>query len=377
MLLDKPMTKLSPLSIELPVKEDFLIDLKNNNYSIETVYNYGRDLTIFERFLQSRDIKFENIDKKTVALYKGFLRSGKHLEIINNLRDQEEIQRITANMPNSVDNTAKDDMTRSKTSLSDEKMTGTTRGALEKVNSNKLSSRSVNRMLSALRTYLGFLIEYDYKCPVPPEVIKLIKTERKESQVADLDELIQIIEAPEQFEEDEFIKLRNRAILEVLFSTGMRISELVNLDMEDINREGKIYIMGKGKKQRMVYLTQRARVHLNSYLKKRTGSEFSSSPALFLSSRGQGKNTRKSRITPRYVQMKIQEYRRLIGIVVPVTPHGLRHGFATYLAEEGANPAAIQRLLGHESLQTTTRYVHASDKFAEDTHKKFHPLAME
>ncbi len=370
------MVALDPLSIEIPYKEDFLIDLTNNNYSIETVYNYGRDLTVFERFLQSRKVPFEKLDKRTISLYKGFLRSGKHLEIINELRDREEFLKITGHASINIGDTAESRVTNSKGVLSDDKVAGATRGALQNTSLNKLSARSVNRMLSALRSYLGYLLDYDYVCPIAPEVIKLIKTERKESQVADLDELIQIIEASELYEEDDFVKLRNRAMLEVLFSTGMRISELVSLGTADINAEGKIYIMGKGKKQRMVYLTERARGHLNEYMKRRGTSEFSTSPALFLSSRGQGKNTRKSRITPRYVQMKIQQYRKLLGIVVPVTPHGLRHGFATYLAEEGANPAAIQRLLGHESLQTTTRYVHASDKFAEETHKKYHPLAV-
>lgn len=367
------MSDSRPLPFSLEYKEDFLIDLTNNNYSVETVYNYGRDLSIFERFLEHREIPFKDADKRAISLYKGFLRSGKHIQIIENLREQEIIRQLTGKDSKNLDSTDENDMASSKGSLSDDNSGGATRGTLRNQVSGALSSRSVNRMLSALRSYLKYLIDYDYECPVAPESVKLIKTERKESQVADLDELIQIIEAPEEFEEDEFIKIRNRAILEMLFSTGMRISELVNLDMEQINEEGKIYILGKGKKQRMVYLTARARGYLNDYLKAR--SKFDS-PALFLSTRGQGKNTRKSRITARYVQLIIQKYRKLLGIVVPVTPHGLRHGFATYLAEEGANPAAIQRLLGHESLQTTTRYVHASDKFAEDTHKKFHPLAV-
>ena len=367
------MSNFDPLSPKLPSKEDFLIDLANNNYSVETIYNYGRDLTIFELFLESRNVSFPKIEKRTISLYKGFLRSGKHLEIIDKLREREYLRKIGVANPENADSTAEYATTCSRGSESGERRLGSTRASLKTAGSGALSSRSVNRMLSALRTYLNYLIEYDLETPIPPEAIKLIKTERKESQVADLDELIQIIEAPEEFEEDDFIKIRNRAMLEVLFSTGMRISELVNLDTDQINREGKIFIMGKGKKQRLVYLTERARGHLNDYIEKRKNFE---SPALFLSTRGQGKITRKSRITPRYIQMKIQQYRQLLGIVVPVTPHGLRHGFATYLAEEGASPVAIQRLLGHESLQTTTRYVHASDKFAEDAHRKFHPLAV-
>ena len=80
------------------------------------------------------------------------------------------------------------------------------------------------------------------------------------------------------------------------------------------------------------------------------------------------------RLSNNYVQAKIKEYRRLIGIVVPTSAHSLRHGFATYLAEKGASPVAIQRLLGHESLQTTSKYVHSTDKYAEQVHNKFHPL---
>jgi len=84
--------------------------------------------------------------------------------------------------------------------------------------------------------------------------------------------------------------------------------------------------------------------------------------------------TKTKHISPNYLQMKIKWYRGLLGINIPTSAHSLRHGYATYLAEQGANPVALQVLLGHESLETTTRYVHASDKYAEDTHKKFHPL---
>lgn len=357
-----------PLSNSLPGKEDFLIDLSNNNYSGETIYNYGRDLSFFEKFLELEGISFKKISKRTISLYKGFLRSGRHLQILTTAKDTKE----SGSLKKKQIVEERNNLARSKGSKINEIYQSSRTIHQNEAYLNQLSSRSINRMLSTLRTYLKFLIEFDHFCPIPPESIKLIKTERKEPQVADLDELVKIIEAPYEFEKDEFIKLRNCAMLELLFSTGMRISELVNLNIDQINREGKIFIMGKGKKQRLVYLTHRARGHLNRYLEIRKKYD---SPALFISVRG--KNDRKNRITARYVQMKIQRYRQLLGIVVPVTPHGLRHGFATYLAEEGANPAAIQHLLGHESLQTTTRYVHASDKFAEETHKKYHPLAVE
>jgi integrase/recombinase XerC len=161
----------------------------------------------------------------------------------------------------------------------------------------------------------------------------------------------------------------------------MRISELANLDKTDLKLDvegkkildDKLFIMGKGKKQRYVYLTGRAILNLERYLQVRDDDL----PALFLPYKG----TRRKdvdigmvRLSSRYIQDMIAKYKKRLGIQVPTTPHSLRHGFATYLAEQGANPAAIQRLLGHESLQTTTRYVHASDKYAEKSHKEYHPL---
>ena len=164
--------------------------------------------------------------------------------------------------------------------------------------------------------------------------------------------------------------MRNRAILEMLFATGMRISELTALNKNQLDATGRIFIRGKGRKERFVYLTERATRCTAEYLKIRGDG----SPALFLPTRGRNSGSIKARISPNYVQMKIKQYRERLGINVPTSAHSFRHGFATYLAEEGANPAAIQILLGHESLHTTTRYVHASDAYAEKTHKQFHPL---
>ncbi|MBI4999466.1 tyrosine-type recombinase/integrase [Candidatus Gottesmanbacteria bacterium] len=307
----------------LPSFDDFLLYLKTNNFSLETIYNYERDLKVFETFLEDSSTPFEKVDKKTVAQYKAYLVS----------RDR-------------------------KTAIKEE------------TNQSQLQSRSVNRMLSVLRSYLKYLIEMDHKVPVPPEAIKLVKTERKHPQVAELNELIRLIEAPSHLETDKLVNLRNRAMLEVLFSTGMRISELVSLNRNQIDGTGRIFIMGKGKKERFVYLTQRAQYYLDQYLKTRNDNF----PALFIPYSGRNVNNLRKRISTNYLQEKIKWYRDKLRINVPTSAHSLRHGFATYLAEEGASPAAIQILLGHESLATTTRYVHASDRYAEETHRKYHPL---
>lgn len=225
-------------------------------------------------------------------------------------------------------------------------------------------------MLSSLRSYLSYLIEMDLPCPLAPDAVKLVKTEKRHPQVAEFEDLVKLIEAPSYLESDHRVALRNRAALEVLFSSGMRISELISLNRTDIDGTGKIFIMGKGKKERFVYLTPRARFHLEQYL----GSREDHSPALFVPYRGRRIGSRDRRLSTNYLQERIKRYREKLRINVPTSAHSLRHGFATYMAEKGANPAAIQILLGHESLDTTTRYVHASDKYAEETHRNFHPL---
>jgi len=308
----------------LPHLDDFLLNLQANKYSQETVYNYERDLKVFDTFLAESNIDFEKLDKKAITYYKSYLVS----------RDR-------------------------KTAI------------LAQHGDKELDSSSVNRMLSAIRSYMRYLIDMDFHCPLPPEAIKLTKAGRKHPQVAELGDLVRLIESPTSLESDPKVALRNRAMLEVLFATGMRISELCNLNRNQVDNSGRIFITGKGRKQRFVYLTPRAKLHLDNYLAIRDDVV----AALFVPYAGMNAAKSKRRISTNYLQDRIKRYREKLKINVPTSAHSLRHGFATYLAEAGANPAAIQILLGHESLDTTTRYVHASDKYAEETHKKFHPLA--
>lgn len=348
---------ISPAATQaLPYLHEYLLNLQNNNYSKETLENYARDLEVLAAFLDYQRIDFSKLDKLLISEYKGFLRNQNYIPILRKFKSGQAI-------------TQSDDIA-SKEQISEKKAA---------MYLGQLSARSVNRMLSALRSYLSFLIDIDKEVPVSPTAIKLIKAEKKEKQVADLNELITLVESPMQFEKDEVVKVRNRAILELIFATGTRISEVINLNRDQIRfidgklLDDRIYLLGKGKKQRFVYLTPRAQEFLTEYLLIRQDDY----PAMFIPTKGTRiatKNPYRVRLSANYVQMKIAEYRRRLGIIVPTSAHSLRHGFATYLAEEGASPAAIQRLLGHESLQTTTRYVHASDRFAEDAHRRFHPL---
>ena len=304
--------------------EDFLLHIQTNNYSPETLYNYERDLKTFENFLKNEaKIPFEKINKKTIEQYKAYLTS----------RDR--------------------------------------RTALGRKPAKNLTAESINRALCSIRRYLKYLIKMDYAAPIASEAIELMRVGKKHPRVAELEQIIKLIESPSQFEKDKAVSLRNRAMLETLFSTGMRISELINLKKEQVDKTGRVFIKGKGKKERFVYLTPRAQKHIKNYIEVRGQTD---SPYLFIPYRGKNVHQKSKKVSPNYLEEKVKRYRELLGINIPISPHSIRHAFATYLAESGANPAAIQILLGHESLDTTTRYVHASDRYAEKVFRKFHPL---
>ena len=309
--------------ILLPYLDDFLLEIQTQNLSEETLYNYERDLKVFENFLNEVNISFDRIDKKTILNYKAYLTS----------RDRKTPKSLPGK--------------------------------------KRLASFSINRMLSALRSYLKFLTDLDYPIPIPPNAIKLVKVEKKLPRVGELDEIKKLLEAPVQLEKNKIIALRNRAILETFFSTGARISELINVKLSDIDKNGRIFIKGKGKKERFVYLTPRAQRHIKKYLEVRGESV---SPYLFVPYRGKNVQQKFKKISPNYLEGKVKRYRELLGLNIPITPHGLRRAFATYMAEKGASVAALQILLGHESLDTTTRYVRVSQRFAERIFRKYHPL---
>lgn len=307
----------------LPHFDDFLLSLTTNNYSDETIYNYERDLEVFQNFLSEINLDFNAIDKKVILNYKAYLTSN---------------DRKTAKLQEPQ---------------------------------KRLASFSINRSLSSLRAYLKYLIDMDIDVPVVPDAIKLTKTEKKYPRVSELEEVVKLIESPVLFEKNKLICARNRAILETLFATGMRISELINLKMSQIDKKGRIFIMGKGRKERFVYLTPRAKKCIAEYVNVRGEID---SPFLFIPYRGKGIDKKDKKLSNNYLQYKIKRYRELLGLNVPISAHGIRRAFATYLAEKGASPAAIQILLGHESLDTTTRYVRVSHKYAEQAQEQFHPL---
>jgi len=222
-----------------------------------------------------------------------------------------------------------------------------------------------NYYVIAIRNFLKFLIKNNYAV-VAPEKIELPKLPLRQIDIIEYDELERLLTAPQG---NTLRSLRDRAILETLFSTGLRLSELCSLNRYlDFNR-GELTVRGKGDKLRVVFLSEQAKRAIKDYLAKRSDAE----EALFVSL---SKHTTQpkviGRITPRAVQRLINFYARKAGIAKRVTPHTLRHLFATDLLINGADLRSVQALLGHSSVVTTQIYTHLTNKELREIHKAFH-----
>ncbi|MCK5332365.1 tyrosine-type recombinase/integrase [Candidatus Parcubacteria bacterium] len=222
----------------------------------------------------------------------------------------------------------------------------------------------------AIRGFLAYLAKRDIQS-LPSEKIELGKTEDREVEFLELDEMKRLISASKG---NNIADLRNNAILELLFSTGLRVSELSNLNRDSINlKSGEFSIRGKGGKIRIVFISDSAKKVLLEYLKKRKDVD----PALFIHFKKSNKKNRADtasslRLTPRSVQRIVRLCATKAGIVKKVTPHTLRHSFATDLLTNGADIRSVQSMLGHSSITTTQIYTHITNKHLKDIHKKFH-----
>lgn len=226
-----------------------------------------------------------------------------------------------------------------------------------------LSKKTQSYYLITLRSFLKYLAKEEIKT-LNPEKIELPKIEPREINVISYQELERLLEVPKK---NSLKDLRDKAILEILFSTGLRVSELVSLNREEINLEKEeMTIRGKGGKLRLVFLSKEAKEALRRYFKKREDI----SPALFVSL-PKGKKE-PNRLTSRSVQRIIEKRAREAGITKRVTPHTLRHMFATDLLQNGADLRAVQRLLGHSQITTTQVYAHITDRELKEIYKAFH-----
>lgn len=230
-----------------------------------------------------------------------------------------------------------------------------------------LKKRTQNYYLIALRAFLKYLARRRVKS-LPPERIELASVGERSLDLITAEELNRLLSAPDG---EDLKSLRDKAILELLFSTGLRVSELVGLPRDlDLTRDS-FSVRGKREKVRVVFLSPTAKEALKKYMAKRTDMD----EALFIHlgrGGGSGGDERSRRISRRSVERIVKHYTIKAGVDQKVTPHTLRHLFATDLLENGADLRSVQALLGHANISTTQVYTHVSDKHLRDVHRSFH-----
>ena len=236
-------------------------------------------------------------------------------------------------------------------------------------NKERLSALTQSYHLIALRGFFKYLAKRGIKS-LDPSLIDLPRTAKKQVTFLHFDEIERLLaEIPLDTESG----LRDRAIIELLFSGGLRVSELCSLNRDSINLERREFMVrGKGKKDRPIFIDKSTAECIEDYLNMRTDTL----PALFLNNSANQQIPSTSgdfrRLTPRSIERIVQKYTRLAGITKHVTPHTMRHSFATDLLMNGADIRSVQSLLGHANISTTQIYTHITDPHLKEVHEKFH-----
>ncbi len=242
----------------------------------------------------------------------------------------------------------------------------TLRRYLAYLKEKNLSKVSIARKIAAIRSFFRFLCREGYVKTNPATSLSIPKREKHLPKFLDENEVVKLIESPKG---DNISAFRDRAILETLYSTGIRVSELVGLDVEDVDHiGGVIKVYGKGKKERIVPIGERALQSIREYLNKLKHEGAKETKVLFLNKSGE-------RITDRSIRRAIEKYIRKTSIKEKISPHTLRHSFATHLLDHGADLRSVQELLGHANLSTTQIYTHITTERLKSAYDKAHPRA--
>ncbi len=274
------------------------------NYSLHTIRAYMNDLTEFEDFLIEASTEIEKVNSKIINLYSLNLYT-------------------------------------------------------------KNSKSTVSRKLTTLRSFFNFMVRKGNLKQNPANLIPLPKKEKELPVFLSVDEVFKLIDSIDQ---EGILPLRDLAIIELLYSSGLRVSELTNIKVLDIDhRENFVKVSGKGNKERVVPFGSNAREVILQYLRRRIELK-PKDDFLFLNNRGSG-------LTTRSIERIVKKYGLLSGISKKISPHALRHTFATHLLGGGADLRSIQELLGHFSLSTTQRYTHTSIEQIMKIYDKTHPRA--
>lgn len=233
---------------------------------------------------------------------------------------------------------------------------------------DELSPITQSYHLIALRSFLGYCSKRNIDT-LTPEKIELPKVKKKQVTFLDSDEMERLIDSVDVSTPSG---LRDRAIIELLYSSGLRVSELCNLNRDHINlKRGEFMVRGKGQKDRPVFISPEASEWLASYLETRSDSAV---PLFIRYSRDQTGDAKGEhlRLSPRSVQRLVSNYAKLAGITKHVSPHTMRHSFATDLLMNGADLRSVQSMLGHSNISTTQVYTHVTDPHLRAVHEKFH-----
>ena len=225
---------------------------------------------------------------------------------------------------------------------------------------------SVGRKVAAIKTFFAYLNHRHGFSGNPAALLRAPRNQRHLPVYLEEEEVDQLLDIGSA---DDELQLRDRAILELMYACGLRVSEVVGLDISNLRfADAVVRVMGKGRKERLVPLGRIAAKALENYLEKRQKAGAGAGDALFLNARG-------GRLSTRAVSSMVKKYGLVAGLQKPLTPHAVRHSFATHLLQNGADLRVIQELLGHSSLSTTQRYTHIDVKRLLEVYDKAHPLA--
>ena len=242
----------------------------------------------------------------------------------------------------------------------------TVRKLLAHLRGKSISKRSVARKLSSLRSFFKFLEKDGYIKNSPVTSVSTPKMDKKLPIFLDEQIVLKILTAPD---EKTFQGARDRAMLETLYSAGIRVSELVGIDTSDVDFiSGVIKVLGKGKKERLAPVGEKAVKAIREYTEYKNRKPRGDKKALFLNKSGK-------RITDRSVRRVVEKYIRLLNLREHISPHTFRHSFATHLLNRGADLRSVQELLGHKNLSTTQIYTHVTTERLKSVYDKAHPRA--
>jgi integrase/recombinase XerC len=325
------------------------------------------DHVITEEFLNY--LKFEKrFSEHTAKCYGADLR-----QFVDFLSWRSEQRSPTAEIisPDQPDGTQSHDSAQSNRFLI-ETNTDDVRAYLALLNEKQYSKATIARKLATLRSFFKFLVKRGRLAMNPVSAVRTPKQEKKLPKFLEYEEVKRLLETPSL---DNWLGARDRAIMETLYSTGMRVSELVALNMDDVDFLGEVvHVRGKGKKERIAPISSAALQVIQHYMefrnKRARSNDNFDSRVLFVNKHG-------GRLSTRSVRRKMDKYLTMAGLDPSISPHTLRHSFATHMLNNGADLRSVQELLGHQSLSTTQIYTHLGTTKLKEVYQEAHPREHE